>query len=70
MRSDEAIEKLDQFLSNALIVGYDEVLIYHGIGSGKLAFAVKEFLKLHPKIVSFTDAPPNMGGFGATLVKL
>ena len=70
LRSDEAIEKLDQFLSNALIVGYNEVLIYHGIGSGKLAFAVKEFLKLHPKIVSFMDAPPNMGGFGATLVKL
>ncbi len=70
LRSEEAIEKLDYFLSNALITGYDEVLIYHGIGSGKLAYAVKEFLKKHPKIKSFTDAPPNMGGMGATLVKL
>jgi len=70
LRAQEAIDKLDYFLSDALITGYDEVLIYHGIGSGKLAFAVKEFLKTHPKIKSFSDAPPNMGGMGATLVRL
>ncbi len=70
LRSDEAVEKLDYFLSDALITGYDEVLIYHGIGTGKLAYAVKEFLKKHPKIKSFSDAPPNMGGMGATLVRL
>ncbi len=70
LRSDEAIEKLDRYLSDALITGYDEVLIYHGIGTGKLAYAVKTFLKTHPKIKSFSDAPANMGGMGATLVKL
>ncbi len=70
LRSDEAIEKLDRYISDVLLVGYDEVLIYHGVGTGKLAFAVKEFLKRHPKVKSFRDAPPNMGGMGATLVKL
>ncbi len=70
LRSDEAIEKLDKFLSDALIEGFDEVLVYHGIGTGKLAYAVKEFLKRHPKIKSFSDAPIKMGGYGATLVKL
>ena len=70
LRSEEAIEKLDSYLSDALITGYDEVLIYHGVGTGKLAFAVKEFLKRYPKVKSFTDAPANMGGMGATLVKL
>ncbi len=44
--------------------------IYHGIGTGKLAYAVREFLKTHPSVESFKDAPPNQGGFGATLVKL
>ncbi len=70
LRSDEAIEKLDKFLSDSLINGFDEVLVYHGIGTGKLAYAVKTFLKSHPKVVSFSDAPPNLGGFGATVVRL
>ena len=70
MRAEEAVEKLDSYLSDALVTGYDEVLIYHGVGTGKLAYAVKEFLKRHPKIKSFSDAPANMGGMGATLVRL
>ncbi|GKT24698.1 endonuclease MutS2, partial [Aduncisulcus paluster] len=36
-RADEAIENLDKFLSDSLIAGFDEVLVYHGIGTGKLA---------------------------------
>jgi len=70
LRSDEAIEKLDKFLSDALINGYDEVLVYHGIGTGKLAYAVKTFLSTYPSLVSYSDAPINMGGYGATLIKL
>ncbi len=70
LRSEEAIEKLDKFLSDALINGYDEVLVYHGIGTGKLAYAVKTFLSTYPSLVSFGDAPINMGGYGATLIKL
>jgi DNA mismatch repair protein MutS2 len=70
LRSEEAIERLDTFLSDALITGYDEVLVYHGIGTGKLAYAVKEFLSRHPKVKSYEDAPANMGGMGATLVRL
>lgn len=70
MRGEEAIEKLDEFLSNALVAGYDEVLVYHGIGTGILSRLVKEYLQQHPKIISFDDAPANMGGFGAKLIKL
>lgn len=70
LRAEEALEKLDVFLSDALIAGWDEVLIYHGIGTGKLAYAVKEFLKVHPSVKSFSDAPAHMGGFGAKVVEL
>ena len=41
-----------------------------GIGTGKLAFAVKEYLKKHPKVRGFEDAHPSSGGFGAKVVKL
>ncbi len=70
MRAEEAIERLDEFISNSLIAGFDEVLIYHGIGTGRLSSIVREFLKKHPKVVEFTDAPPKSGGFGAKIVKL
>ncbi len=69
-RSDEAIENLDKFLSDALIAGFDEVLVYHGIGTGKLAYAVKSFLNKHPKVKSYNDAYPGQGGFGAKVIKL
>lgn len=70
LRADEAIEKLEEFISNSLIAGFDEVLIYHGIGTGRLSSIVRDFLKSHPKVVDFTDAPAKMGGFGAKIVKL
>ncbi|MCG3716068.1 Smr/MutS family protein, partial [Aliarcobacter butzleri] len=69
-RADEAIENLDKFLSDALLAGFEEVLVYHGIGTGKLAFAVKEFLKKHPRVKGFEDAHPSSGGFGAKVIKL
>ncbi|QKF81820.1 endonuclease MutS2 [Halarcobacter ebronensis] len=69
-RADEAIENLDKFLSDALIAGFDEVLVYHGIGTGKLSFAVKQFLDKHPRIKGYSDAHPSQGGFGAKVIKL
>ena len=70
LRAEEAQEKMDKFLSDALIDGWDEVVIYHGIGTGKLSYAVKNFLKKHPKVRSFEDAPQHLGGFGAKIVRL
>jgi len=69
-RAEEAIENLDRFISDALLQGSEEILVYHGIGTGKLAHAVKEFLKVHPSVIGFEDAPPNMGGYGAKIIKL
>ena len=70
MRADEACEVLDKFLSDALLNGWDEVIVYHGIGTGKLSFAVKNFLKAHPRVKKFEDAPQHLGGFGAKIVSL
>ncbi|MAC84083.1 MAG: endonuclease MutS2 [Arcobacter sp.] len=69
-RSDEAVDNLDKFLSDALIAGFDEVLVYHGIGTGKLSYAVKQFLDSHPSVSGYTDAHPSQGGFGAKVIKL
>ncbi len=70
MRAEEACETLDKFLSDALINGWDEVIVYHGIGTGKLSYAVKNFLTAHPRVKGFDDAPQHFGGFGAKIVYL
>ncbi|CAI6150457.1 MAG: Endonuclease MutS2 [uncultured Sulfurimonas sp.] len=70
LRADEACEVLDKFLNDALVNGWDEVIVYHGIGTGKLSFAVKNFLIAHPRVQKFADAPQHLGGFGAKIVSL
>ncbi|AXH14898.1 endonuclease MutS2 [Malaciobacter mytili LMG 24559] len=69
-RVEEALENLDKFISDSLIAGFDEVLVYHGIGMGKLAAAVKKYLDKHPKVRGYEDAHPSSGGFGAKVIKL
>ncbi len=70
LRAEEAITRLDKFISDSLLMGFDEVLVKHGIGTGKLAYAVKEFLKSHPSVKAFKDGAPSEGGFGTKVVKL
>jgi len=69
-RVDDALEKLDIFLSDCLVNGFDEVLVYHGIGTGQLSKAIKEFLNRYPKIKGYSDAPSNQGGRGAKIIRL
>jgi len=70
MRREDALEELENFISTALLQGWDEVLVTHGIGSGILSKATAEFLKHHPSVVWWGDAPPQMGGHGAKLIRL
>jgi DNA mismatch repair protein MutS2 len=67
MFGDEAIDRVDKFLSDALVNGLDEVQIIHGTGGGVLAKLVTEYLKMHPKIKKFYRMPGNLG---ATIVEL
>lgn len=69
-RVEEAIEMLDKFISDALLAGFEEILVYHGIGTGRLAAAVREHLKEHQSVAYIDDAPISMGGYGATIIHL
>jgi len=65
--ADEAIDKLDVFLSDALVSGFNEVEIIHGTGSGVLKKVIIDYLKSYPKIQSFHG---QKGNLGITVVKL
>lgn len=69
-RVEEALNNLDKFISDSLLMGFDEVIIKHGIGTGKLSKAVKTFLNSHPSVKSYRDGAPNEGGFGSKVVSL
>jgi DNA mismatch repair protein MutS2 len=67
MYADEAIDRVDKFLSDALVNNLSEVQIIHGTGGGVLAKLVSEYLKKHPKIGKFYRMPGNLG---VTVVEL
>lgn len=47
-----------------------EVRLIHGKGTGTQRAVVQHLLGSHPGVISFTDAPPEAGGWGATIVRL
>ena len=58
------------YLEAAIEAGFREVRIVHGRGAGVQREIVRSLLSRHAAVVGFTDAPPERGGVGATLVRL
>jgi DNA-nicking Smr family endonuclease len=50
--------------------GLTEVRLIHGRGTGAQRAQVRSLLARHPAVESFEDAPPEHGGWGATIVRL
>jgi DNA mismatch repair protein MutS2 len=67
---DEATGELEKYLDRAFLAGLPRIRVIHGHGAGILRRGVREFLKSHPHVATFAEAPQNEGGQGATLVEL
>ena len=61
---------LENYLTECLKRRIYSVRIIHGKGKGIQKRRVQEILKQQPIVQSFHDAPPEAGGWGATLVEL
>ncbi|HXE74920.1 MAG TPA: endonuclease MutS2 [Candidatus Xenobia bacterium] len=70
MRVEEALEKADKFLDEAVLAGHREVRIVHGLGTGALKKALAEFLAQHPHVESTREAEREHGGGGVTVAEL
>lgn len=58
------------YLEAAHTRGFAEVRLVHGRGRGVQRAVVQAVLARHPRVVAYRDAPPERGGWGATLVTL
>jgi len=66
----EAVSVVADYLEEAARLGFSEVRIIHGRGTGVQRQAVRAALSRHPLVDAFADAPPQAGGWGATVVRL
>lgn len=69
-RSEQALDRVDQFLDQAVLATASRVRIVHGHGMGVLKRAIGEYLTSSPHVARFYQASPNEGGAGATIVEL
>jgi DNA-nicking Smr family endonuclease len=61
---------VEEYLAAAHERGFREVRLVHGRGIGVQRSIVRALLSRHPLVSSFADAPPERGGWGATIVYL
>jgi DNA-nicking Smr family endonuclease len=61
---------VEEYLEQCRYAGIHEVRIIHGRGKGIQREIVRSVLQKHPLVLSFKDAPPEAGGWGATIVEL
>ncbi len=70
MRSIEALDAVQQFIDDALMVGVSSVTILHGKGTGALKEEIRRYLRTVPEVESAVDEHADRGGAGITVVTL
>ena len=61
---------VEEYLTEARERGFRQVRIIHGKGVGVQREAVRSVLGRTPFVEHFSDAPPEAGGWGATIARL
>lgn len=68
LRTLEAIEALDKWMDDALMLGFRQIKIIHGIGNGILRNQLRAHLKKNSLIAQLSDAEKMDGGQGSTIL--
>jgi DNA mismatch repair protein MutS2 len=67
---DDAIDRAEKFLDDALVQDARRLRVVHGHGTGRLRDAMRTFFRKHPLVAHVAPAADNEGGDGATIVEL
>ena len=67
MRAQEASERINKYLDDAILAGFPSVRILHGKGTGALRQVVHAALKEYPYVANYKPASFDEGGEGVTV---
>lgn len=70
MRGDEALQKVMDFIDEAVMLDSKNLRILHGTGTGALRQIIRQYLSTNPLVGSYADEQIQLGGAGITVVKL
>lgn len=70
MRGDEALNAVQYFIDDAILVGMQQVRILHGKGNGILRQLIRQYLGSVPNVTHYRDEHVQFGGAGITVVEL
>ncbi|HEY3348976.1 MAG TPA: Smr/MutS family protein [Thermoanaerobaculia bacterium] len=69
-RPDETAAAVSEYVAAARAKGFREVRLVHGRGIGVQRTIVRRALERSAHVLSFSDATPDRGGWGATVAIL
>lgn len=67
-RADEAIDRVMEFLDQAVLRGEEVLFVIHGHGTGTLRKVVREYLATSPYVARFRPGATGEGGDGVSVV--
>jgi DNA mismatch repair protein MutS2 len=69
-RYEDALQRLEKYMDDALLAGYNHVSIIHGKGTGALRKGVRDYARKHSRIAESRDGTMAEGGSGVTVFEL
>lgn len=70
MRGDEALNAVQYFIDDAILMGVSRVRILHGKGNGILRQLIRQYLGSVPNVSHFKDEHVQFGGAGITVADI
>ncbi|MCK5504721.1 MAG: Smr/MutS family protein [Thermodesulfovibrionia bacterium] len=70
LRVDPAVSGIERYLNDASLANVGQIKIIHGIGTGRLSRAIRDYLKDHPLVESLRKGNEDEGGEAVTIVYL
>ncbi len=70
MRGDEALNQVQYFIDDAILIGASRVRILHGKGNGILRQLIRQYLHTIPNVTNVRDEHVQFGGAGITVVDI
>lgn len=68
LRGDEALNAVQHFIDDAILIGMSRVRILHGKGNGILRQLIRQYLSGIPNVTHYADEHVQFGGAGITVV--